>query len=220
MGEQEFKNVARPVEVFALRGIAAEPAMVARHSGRSRLRRVLALGCAVVAVLALALWATWPTPLAFVLDQAGLQPGTERPAVIAVLPFAHMSADPSQEHISDGLAIDIVGRLESLRVFPVIAPNSTFSYKGKAITVTEVSMQLGADYVVEGTVHPGYQSSPRNPWDSGALDWATRRPRARTAACTSGALPQKRETESPIPRLPLPRVRGSGPKWWGFRVRE
>ncbi len=76
----------------------------------------------------------------------------ERPAVIAVLPFANVSADPSQEHISDGLAIDIVGRLEALRVFPVISLNSTFSYKGKAITVTEVSAQLGADYVVEGTV--------------------------------------------------------------------
>jgi TolB-like protein/Tfp pilus assembly protein PilF len=78
--------------------------------------------------------------------------GLERPAVIAVLPFTNVSGDPGQDHVSDGIAIDIVGHLENLRVFPVISPNSTFAYKGRSPNIVEVGRELGADYVVEGTV--------------------------------------------------------------------
>lgn len=76
----------------------------------------------------------------------------EAPAVIAVLPFANVSGDPGQEHISDGIAIDIVGQLQRFEVFPVISLNSTFSYKGKPVNVTRGGQDLGADYVVGGTL--------------------------------------------------------------------
>jgi TolB-like protein/Tfp pilus assembly protein PilF len=76
----------------------------------------------------------------------------DRAAVVAVLPFANVSADAEQEHLSDGLAIDIVSRLESLRLFSIISPNSTFTYKDKPVTVTQIGEELGADYVVGGTV--------------------------------------------------------------------
>ena len=74
-----------------------------------------------------------------------------RPA-IAVLPFANMSGDPEQEYFSDGLAEDIITALSHWRSFPVIARNSSFSFKGQNVRVQKVSRELGARYVLEGSV--------------------------------------------------------------------
>jgi adenylate cyclase len=75
----------------------------------------------------------------------------ERPAV-AVLPFANMSGDPEQEYFSDGLTEDIITALALWRSFPVIARNSSFVYKGKAVDVKQVGRELAARYVLEGSV--------------------------------------------------------------------
>ncbi len=75
----------------------------------------------------------------------------ERPAV-AVLPFANMSRDPEQEYFSDGLTEDIITALALWRSFPVIARNSSFVYKGKAVDVKRIGRELGARYVLEGSV--------------------------------------------------------------------
>ncbi len=74
-----------------------------------------------------------------------------RPA-IAVLPFTNMSGDPEQEYFTDGITEDIITGLSLWRSFPVIARNSTFIYKGKAIDVKQVGRELGARYVLEGSV--------------------------------------------------------------------
>ncbi|MDX1484763.1 MAG: adenylate/guanylate cyclase domain-containing protein [Alphaproteobacteria bacterium] len=74
-----------------------------------------------------------------------------RPAV-AVLPFENLSADPEQEYFADGLTEDIITALSSWRFFPVIARNSTFAYKGQAPDVRQVGEELGARYVIEGSV--------------------------------------------------------------------
>jgi len=71
---------------------------------------------------------------------------------IAVLPFANMSGDPEQEYFADGITEDIITMLAGWRVFPVIARNSTFTYKGKAIDIKTVGRELGARYVLEGSV--------------------------------------------------------------------
>jgi adenylate cyclase len=75
----------------------------------------------------------------------------KRPAV-AVLPFANMSGDPEQEYFSDGLTEDIITALALWRSFPVIARNSSFVYKGKAVDMKQVGRELAARYVVEGSV--------------------------------------------------------------------
>jgi adenylate cyclase len=75
----------------------------------------------------------------------------EKPS-IAVLPFANMSGDPEQEYFSDGLTEDIITALAAWRSFPVIARNSTFAYKGKSPDVRQVARELGARYVLEGSV--------------------------------------------------------------------
>ena len=78
----------------------------------------------------------------------------DRPA-IAVLPFVNMSGDPEQEYFSDGISEDIITALSKLRWFFVIARNSSFTYKGKAVHMKQVADELGVRYVVEGSVRKG-----------------------------------------------------------------
>jgi TolB-like protein/Tfp pilus assembly protein PilF len=89
-------------------------------------------------------------------------PGLSRPAsplpdrpAIAVLPFTNMSGDPEQEYFSDGISEDIITALSKLRWFFVIARNSSFIYKGKAVHMKQVAEELGVGYVVEGSVRKG-----------------------------------------------------------------
>jgi TolB-like protein/Tfp pilus assembly protein PilF len=79
-------------------------------------------------------------------------PGFEGRPAIAVLPFDNLSGDPEQEYFADGIAEDLITRLSAWRWFPVIARNSSFVYKGTAVDVKQVSRELGARYVVEGSV--------------------------------------------------------------------
>src|ERR1700722_8062178 len=75
----------------------------------------------------------------------------DRPA-IAVLPFTNMTDDPAQEYFSDGISGAIIPALSKLRWFFVIARNSSFIYKGKAVHLKQVAAELGVGYVVEGSV--------------------------------------------------------------------
>jgi adenylate cyclase len=114
MGEQQVKNIARPVHVYRVRD------------------RALPIEQSLPAS---------PQPL----------PLPDKPS-IAVLPFANMSGDPEQEYFADGITEDIITMLAGLRAFPVIARNSTFTYKGKAIDIKTVGRELEARYVLEGSV--------------------------------------------------------------------
>lgn len=88
-------------------------------------------------------------------------PGAKAPAVkprrsqrpsIAVLPFNDLSADPDQEFLADGIVEDVITELSRFRSLMVIARNSTFAYKGAARDVRQIGDELGARYVVEGSV--------------------------------------------------------------------
>ena len=72
-----------------------------------------------------------------------------------MLPFNNMSGDPEQEYFSDGISEDIITALSKLRWFFVIARNSSFIYKGKAVHMKQVAEELGVGYVVEGSVRKG-----------------------------------------------------------------
>jgi len=78
-------------------------------------------------------------------------PPSDRPA-IAVLPFQNMSGDAEQEYFSDGITEDIITDLSKLSGLMVIARNSTFTYKGKAVDVQEVGKRFGVTHVLEGSV--------------------------------------------------------------------
>ena len=88
--------------------------------------------------------------------QSGLHPLAvpDRPS-IAVLPFNNMSADPDQEFFSDGITEDITTELSKLKGFFVIARNTMFTYKGKAVDVRALGRELGIRYVLEGSVRKG-----------------------------------------------------------------
>jgi adenylate cyclase len=71
---------------------------------------------------------------------------------IAVLPFQNISGDPEQEYFADGMVEDIITGLSRIKWLFVIARNSTFTYKGRAIDVKQVGRELGVRYVLEGSV--------------------------------------------------------------------
>ncbi len=74
---------------------------------------------------------------------------------IAVLPFQNMSGDPEQEYFADGMVEDIITALSRFRSLFVIARNSSFTYKGKAVDVKQAGRELGVRYVLEGSVRKG-----------------------------------------------------------------
>ena len=85
---------------------------------------------------------------------AGVAPSLALPdkPSIAVLPFNNLSGDPEQEFFADGVVEAITATLSRIRSFFVIARNSAFCYKGKAVNLREVSRELGVRYVLEGSV--------------------------------------------------------------------
>ena len=76
---------------------------------------------------------------------------------IAVLPFENQSNDPDQDYFVDGITDDIIANLSLWRTFPVISRNSSFAFKGKSVGANEVGQELGARYVVQGSIRKGGQ---------------------------------------------------------------
>jgi adenylate cyclase len=79
------------------------------------------------------------------------RPLPDKPS-IAVLPFTNMSGDPEQEYFSDGITEDIITGLAKVSGLFIVARNSVFTYKGKAVKIQQVSQELGVRYVLEGSV--------------------------------------------------------------------
>jgi adenylate cyclase len=111
IGEQEVKNIARPVRAYRVVMNGAQ------EEGR--------------------------------MDSATGKP--DKPS-IAVLPFDNMSGDPEQEYFSDGITEDILTELSRYSSLFVIARNSTFAYKGRNLNIRDIGRELGAGYVLEGSV--------------------------------------------------------------------
>jgi len=123
LGEQTVKNITRPVRVYRVRIDETEPAV---ETPRRDVSTYLP-----------------EQPQALLLP--------DKPS-IAVLPFVNLSSDPEQEYFSDGITEDLITDLSRLSGLFVIARNSTFTYKGKAVKVEEVGRELGVRYVLEGSV--------------------------------------------------------------------
>ena len=113
-GEQQLKNIAKPVHAFSVRAGA-----FSELSDR--------------------LSAALPLP--------------DKPSIaIAVLPFENMSGDPEQEYFADGMVEEIITALSRFKSAFVIARNSSFTLKGKAVDVKEVGRRLGVRYILQGSV--------------------------------------------------------------------
>jgi adenylate cyclase len=127
LGEQQVKNITRPVRVYRVRPESPLP-NPPPHAGEGS-----AHGAQVEAAQPPAL----PLP--------------DKPSV-AVLPFANMSSDLEQEFFADGIAEDIITALSRYPSLFVIARNSSFTYKARAIDVKQVGRELGVRYVLEGSL--------------------------------------------------------------------
>ena len=87
-------------------------------------------------------------------------PLPDKPSIaIAVLPFENMSGDPEQEYFADGMVEEIITALSRFKLAFVIARNSSFAYKGKAVNVKQVGRELGVRYVLEGSAQGSGESS-------------------------------------------------------------
>jgi adenylate cyclase len=111
LGEQQLKNIARPVRVYRIPADKAAGETIGTAQPSLRL--------------------------------------PDKPSV-AVLPFTNLSADPEQEFFADGIAEDIITALSRYPSLFVIARNSSFTYKGRAVDVKQVGRDLGVRYVLEG----------------------------------------------------------------------
>ena len=147
IGAQQVKNIAEPVHAYRVLldpgAVAPRPRRFARRSVAAGVAfAALSAGIAVVAWQGS--WTLWEEPTA-----------VERPddtPSIAVLPFQNLSDDPGQEYFSDGITNDIITDLSRFSNLFVIASNSVFTYKGKAVNVKEVGRDLGVRFVLEGSV--------------------------------------------------------------------
>ncbi len=161
LGDQTVKNIPEQVRVYRVQPRsqpeALVPASTPPERGPQRLRTALVATAAVVLLLALGLWASWPRPLGLVIDLVGLSGPPVDPALpekpsIVVLPFANMSDDPQQEYFSDGITEELINDLAGVPELFVISRNSAFTYKGQAVKVKDVGRDLGVRYVLEGSV--------------------------------------------------------------------
>jgi adenylate cyclase len=111
-GDQQLKNISKPVRAFAVRAGAHSP----------------------------------------LSDRLSAAPSLPDKPSIAVLPFENMSGDPEQEYFADGIVEDIITALSRFKSLFVIARNSSFTFKGRAVDIKEVGRRLGVRYVLEGSV--------------------------------------------------------------------
>ena len=152
IGEQQVKNIAKPVRAYrVLMGALA----VKSRLGRTPRKRTLALGAAVVIAMMVAV-GTYLKTQKPVGEQAAsssdLALAMPTGPAIAVLPFTNMSSDSEQDFFADGITEQLITELSRFRNLYVIARNSTFKYKGQAVDVRQVGRELGARYVLEGSV--------------------------------------------------------------------
>ncbi|MBT4486831.1 MAG: adenylate/guanylate cyclase domain-containing protein [Rhodospirillaceae bacterium] len=150
LGDQELKNIPEPVRVY--RVLMGPDDGTAMRLGQARRfpRRGMALATVSLLVILVAAAGAWFWQSTPQIVQIGLldQP---KPS-IAVLPFANLSNDPKEEYFSDGITNDIITDLSKFDDLLVIASNAVRGYKGKNISVEEVSRKLGVRYVLEGSV--------------------------------------------------------------------
>jgi adenylate cyclase len=150
LGELRLKNISEPVRAYRIE--VNEPPAHGGGAGSSIKTpgRRLPAGLAVLGILAagIAAFLMWQG------DKARLQFGEGKfdlPA-IAVLPFDNLGGDPEQEYFADGMTEDLITDLSRLSGLFVIARNTTFTYKDRAVNVRQVAEELVVDYVVEGSV--------------------------------------------------------------------
>jgi adenylate cyclase len=147
IGSRQVKNVAEPVHAFQVVLDGAAPS-----ASRRRAVSLIAAAIALVLVVAGVAW--------FGLGRHGEETVAEGPVLaiddsmpsIAVLPFQNVGGDAKEDYFSDGITNDLITDLSRFSNLFVVASNSVFTYKGKAVDIKEVGHDLGVRYVLEGSI--------------------------------------------------------------------
>jgi TolB-like protein/class 3 adenylate cyclase len=141
-GEQQVKNIARPVRAYRVRleGVSTGRSAAWAPSRRTQRRLLTAAAALFAAVFLGGVWHLWP-----------VEPPAGKPA-IAVLPFENLGGDAATGRLAGGITEDIITDLARFRDLDVIARNSTAVYEGKPVDVRQVGKDLGVGYVLEGSI--------------------------------------------------------------------
>ena len=156
MGEHTVKNIKEPIRVYRMRIGPEAAALVMSKEKKPAVKRWQWAALATVVVLIVGAAAVWN----FYFRLPSIVPASiekmaytlpDKPS-IAVLPFDNLSGVPDQDYLADGITENIIMALSSSPNMFVISRNSTFTYKGKAVKVQQVSEDLGVRYVLEGSI--------------------------------------------------------------------
>jgi adenylate cyclase len=165
LGRPKLKNIAQRFRVYALLSEPPQGLWQALRVQRLKLSHrmgttvfvLVSVSVLLLGGIVLFLYPSLPTLItrhsSLVTEEAQppLLPLPDKPSIV-VLPFVNMSKDPEQEYFSDGLTETLTGDLTRLSGLFVIARNSAFTYKGKAVKVQDVGREMGVRYVLEGSV--------------------------------------------------------------------
>jgi adenylate cyclase len=155
LGEHSVKNIAEPVRIYRVLPESEAAGKVIGEKRKSR--KWIALAAAIVLIAVVGGLASW---FYYLRQSTKIEPATvekmayplpDKPS-IAVLPFDNLSGVPDQDYIADGITENIITALSYIPQIFVIARNSTFTYKGKAVKAQEVAEDLGVRYILEGSV--------------------------------------------------------------------
>jgi adenylate cyclase len=145
LGEQRVKNIAEPVRVFTLDGSHSGTSATGSRGPTTRRLLFGLAAAAVILIVAIAAWWLWLGPSA--------APNMPAPRLsMVVLPFTNLSNDPEQEYFADGITDDLTTDLSRIAGVVVIARNTAFTYKGKAVDAKQIGRELDVRYVLEGSV--------------------------------------------------------------------
>jgi len=157
LGDQKVKNIAKPVGAYRVlmepRVTVAKEPKAERRSPVRRMPIFVWAAAVLMWVVAIGIWQFYiRRPIVEPASKEKMAfPLPERPS-IAVLPFNNMSGVPDQEYLADGITENIITALSYIPEIFVIARNSTFTYKGKAVKAQEVAEDLGVRFILEGSV--------------------------------------------------------------------
>ena len=157
LGDQTVKNISKPVGAYRVlmepRVTVAEKPEAKKPAPARRMPMMIGVVAVLVVAISLLVWQLYIRRPS--IEPASVEkmahPLPDKPS-IAVLPFHNLSGDPEQEYFCDGFTEQIIASLSMVPKVFVIAHNSTFTYKDKAVKVQQVAEDLGVRYVLEGSI--------------------------------------------------------------------
>ena len=154
LGDQKVKNIAKPVGAYRVLLESRVTAAGAREEGKMRflIQRKPLFGGVLALLVISGVLLIWYFHLHGIASEKAVRAKFPDKPSVAVLPFLNMSGDHTQDYFSDGLTEDLITDLSKIPTLFVVARNSVFLYKGKTVGPQQVSSELGARYIVEGSV--------------------------------------------------------------------